>query len=49
MDDTESETGKEYFPSEISYEWLQGHNKVGLPRELSKPECTDGGLCICMC
>ena len=46
MNDTEPNTGVEKFPSQISYDFLQGHYKVGLPWKLSKPESTNYGLCV---
>ena len=46
MNDTEPNTGVENFPSQISYDFLQGHYKVGLPWKLSKPESTNYGLCV---
>ena len=44
--DNEPTTGVESFPPQISYDFLRGHYKVGLPWKLSKPECTNYGLCV---
>ena len=46
LDDALSEPGTERFPSQISYDFLQGCYRVGLPWKLSKPESTNYALCI---
>lgn len=46
MDDIEPTTRVEGFPPQISYDFVQGHYKVGLPWKLSKPECKNYGLCV---
>ena len=46
VDEPSSDEVMESFPAQISFDFLQGRYKVGLPWKLSKPSHTNYGLCL---